>query len=192
MLKSKLMKALLVAGLISAVTVPVFAAGQAEAPALTMRDKVEKILSEDGTDRRPMPPRRGPHLTEEQCAKLDAARLAWREMSPQQQFEHRQKMHKEFLAKLPAEQREAIEKREAAARAAWKNMSEEEQQQALADMLRRPAPGMRGEFKGLHCYEGPGRHHREGRYDRQHHYDRYHHDGHCDWGDRCPFADGRD
>lgn len=49
--------------------------------------------------------------------------------------------------------------------------------------------GPRGNFRGLHCGWGPGygRHHGEGRYDRDRHYDRYHHDGHCDWGDECPF-----
>lgn len=101
MLKSKLFKSLVVAGLITAISVPVFAAGQTEQVQPTMRDKVEKILSEGDTDaRRPMPLRRG-----------------------------------------------------------------------------------------LHCGWGPGygRHHGEGRYDRDRHYDRYHHDGHCDWGDECPF-----
>lgn len=107
------------------------------------------------------------------------------EMTPQQKFEQRQKWHDEFLSKLPAEKREAIEKREAEARAKWASMSEEQKQDALKDMFRGP----RGNFRGLHCGWGPGygRHHGEGRYDRDRHYDRYHHDGHCDWGDECPF-----
>ena len=171
MLKSKLFKSLVVAGLITAISVPVFAAGQTEQVQPTMRDKVEKILSEGDTDaRRPMPLQR---------AERDAARLAWMEMTPQQKFEQRQKWHDEFLSKLPAEKREAIEKREAEARAKWASMSEEQKQDALKDMFRGP----RGSFRGLHCGWGPGygRHHGEGRYDR------YHHDGHCDWGDECPF-----
>lgn len=186
MLKSKLFKSLVVAGLITAISVPVFAAGQTEQVQPTMRDKVEKILSEGDTDaRRPMPLRRGTPLTPEQRAERDAARLAWMEMTPQQKFEQRQKWHDEFLSKLPAEKREAIEKREAEARAKWSSMSEEQKQDALKDMFRGP----RGNFRGLHCGWGPGygRHHGEGRYDRDRHYDRYHHDGHCDWGDECPF-----
>ena len=186
MLKSKLFKSLVVAGLITAISVPVFAAGQTEQVQPTMRDKVEKILSEGDTDaRRPMPLRRGTPLTPEQRAERDAARLAWMEMTPQQKFEQRQKWHDEFLSKLPAEKREAIEKREAKARAKWASMSEEQKQDALKDMFR----GSRGSFRGLHCGWGPGygRHHGEGRYDRDRHYDRYHHDGHCDWGDECPF-----
>lgn len=186
MLKSKLFKSLVVAGLITAISVPVFAAGQTEQVQPTMRDKVEKILSEGDTDaRRPMPLRRGTPLTPEQRAERDAARLAWMEMTPQQKFEQRQKWHDEFLSKLPAEKREAIEKREAEARAKWASMSEEQKQDALKDMFR----GLRGSFRGLHCGWGPGygRHHGEGRYDRDRHYDRYHHDGHCDWGDECPF-----
>ena len=150
MLKSKLFKSLVVAGLITAISVPVFAAGQTEQ------------------------------------VQPDAARLAWMEMTPQQKFEQRQKWHDEFLSKLPAEKREAIEKREAEARAKWASMSEEQKQEALKDMFRGP----RGNFRGLHCGWGPGygRHHGEGRYDRDRHYDRYHHDGHCDWGDdECPF-----
>ena len=119
MLKSKLFKSLVVAGLITAISVPVFAAGQTEQVQPTMRDKVEKILSEGDTDaRRPMPLRRGTPLTPEQRAERDAARLAWMEMTPQQKFEQRQKWHDEFLSKLPAEKREAIEKREAEARRA--------------------------------------------------------------------------
>lgn len=183
MLKSKLFKSLVVAGLITAISVPVFAAGQTEQVQPTMRDKVEKILSEGDTDaRRPMPLSRGTPLTPEQRAERDAARLAWMEMTPQQKFEQRQKWHDEFLSKLPAEKREAIEKREAEARAKWASMSEEQKQDALKDMFR-------GNFRGLHCGWGPGygRHHGEGRYDRDRHYDRYHHDGHCDWGDECPF-----
>ena len=84
------------------------------------------------------------------------------------------------------EKREAIEKREAEARAKWASMSEEQKQDALKDMFRGP----RGSFRGLHCGwgSGYGRHHGEGRYDRDRHYDRYHHDGHCDWGDECPFS----
>lgn len=186
MLKSKLFKSLVVAGLITAISVPVFAAGQTEQVQPTMRDKVEKILSEGDTDaRRPMPLRRGTPLTPEQRAERDAARLAWMEMTPQQKFEQRQKWHDEFLSKLPAEKREAIEKREAEARAKWASMSEEQKQNALKDMFRSP----RGNFRGLHCGWDPGygRHHGEGRYDRDRHYDRYHHDGHCDWGDECPF-----
>lgn len=186
MLKSKLFKSLVVAGLITAISVPVFAAGQTEQIQPTMRDKVEKILSEGDTDaRRPMPLRRGTPLTPEQRAERDAARLAWMEMTPQQKFEQRQKWHDEFLSKLPAEKREAIEKREAEARAKWASMSEEQKQNALKDMF----CGPRGNFRGLHCGWGPGygRHHGEGRYDRDRHYDRYHHDGHCDWGDECPF-----
>lgn len=186
MLKSKLFKSLVVAGLITAISVPVFAAGQTEQVQPTMRDKVEKILSEGDTDvRRPMPLRRGTPLTPEQRAERDAARLAWMEMTPQQKFEQRQKWHDEFLSKLPAEKREAIEKREAEARAKWASMSEEQKQDALKDMFRGP----RGNFRVLHCGWGPGygRHHGEGRYDRDRHYDRYHHDGHCDWGDECPF-----
>lgn len=186
MLKSKLFKSLVVAGLITAISVPVFAAGQTEQIQPTMRDKVEKILSEGDTDaRRPMPLRRGTPLTPEQRAERDAARLAWMEMTPQQKFEQRQKWHDEFLSKLPAEKREAIEKREAEARAKWASMSEEQKQDALKDMFRGP----RGSFRRLHCGWGPGygRHHGEGRYDRDRHYDRYHHDGHCDWGDECPF-----
>lgn len=186
MLKSKLFKSLVVAGLITAISVPVFAAGQTEQVQPTMRDKVEKILSEGDTDaRRPMPLRRGTPLTPEQRAERDAARLAWMEMTPQQKFEQRQKWHDEFLSKLPAEKREAIEKREAEARAKWASMSEEQKQDALKDMFRGP----RGPIRGLHCGWGPGygRHHGEGRYDRDRHYDRYHHDGHCDWGDECPF-----
>lgn len=186
MLKSKLFKSLVVAGLITAISVPVFAAGQTEQVQPTMRDKVEKILSEGDTDaRRPMPLRRGTPLTPEQRAERDAARLAWMEMTPQQKFEQRQKWHDEFLSKLPAEKREAIEKREAEARAKWASMSEEQKQDALKYMFR----GLRGNFRGLHCGWGPGygRHHGEGRYDRDRHYDRYHHDGHCDWGDECPF-----
>lgn len=186
MLKSKLFKSLVVAGLITAISVPVFAAGQTEQVQPTMRDKVEKILSEGDTDaRRPMPLRRGTPLTPEQRAERDAARLAWMEMTPQQKFEQRQKWHDEFLSKLPAEKREAIEKREAEARAKWASMSEEQKQNALKDMFRGP----RSSFRGLHCGWGPGygRHHGEGRYDRDRHYDRYHHDGHCDWGDECPF-----
>lgn len=186
MLKSKLFKSLVVAGLITAISVPVFAAGQTEQVQPTMRDKVEKILSEGDTDaRRPMPLRRGTPLTPEQRAERDAARLAWMEMTPQQKFEQRQKWHDEFLSKLPAEKREAIEKREAEARAKWASMSEEQKQDALKDMFH----GLRGNFRGLHCGWGPGygRHHGEGRYDRDRHYDRYHHDGHCDWGDECPF-----
>lgn len=186
MLKSKLFKSLVVAGLITAISVPVFAAGQTEQVQPTMRDKVEKILSEGDTDaRRPMPLRRGTPLTPEQRAERDAARLAWMEMTPQQKFEQRQKWHDEFLSKLPAEKREAIEKREAEARAKWASMSEEQKQDALKDMFRGP----RGSFRGLHCGWSPGygRHHGEGRYDRDRHYDRYHHDGHCDWGDECPF-----
>lgn len=66
-----------------------------------------------------MPLRRGTPLTPEQRAERDAARLAWMEMTPQQKFEQRQKWHDEFLSKLPAEKREAIEKREAEARAKW-------------------------------------------------------------------------
>ena len=101
-----------------------------------MRDKVEKILSEGDTDaRRPMPLRRGTPLTPEQRAERDAARLAWMEMTPQQKFEQRQKWHDEFLSKLPAEKREAIEKREAEARAKWASMSEEQKQDALKDMF---------------------------------------------------------
>ena len=187
MLKSKLFKSLVVAGLITAISVPVFAAGQTEQVQPTMRDKVEKILSEGDTDaRRPMPLRRGTPLTPEQRAERDAARLAWMEMTPQQKFEQRQKWHDEFLSKLPAEKREAIEKREAEARAKWASMSEEQKQDALKDMFRGPRGG---NFRGLHCGWGPGygRHHGEGRYDRDSHYDRYHHDGHCDWGDECPF-----
>ena len=42
MLKSKLFKSLVVAGLITAISVPVFAAGQTEQVQPTMRDKVEK------------------------------------------------------------------------------------------------------------------------------------------------------
>lgn len=186
MLKSKLFKSLVVAGLITAISVPVFAAGQTEQVQPTMRDKVEKILSEGDTDaRRPMPLRRGTPLTPEQRAERDAARLAWMEMTPQQKFEQRQKWHDEFLSKLPAEKREAIEKREAEARAKWTSMSEEQKQDAPKDMFRGP----RGSFRVLHCGWGPGygRHHGEGRYDRDRHYDRYHHDGHCDWGDECPF-----
>ncbi len=186
MLKSKLFKSLVVAGLITAISVPVFAAGQTEQVQPTMRDKVEKILSEGDTDaHRPMPLRRGTPLTPEQRAERDAARLAWMEMTPQQKFEQRQKWHDEFLSKLPAEKREAIEKREAEARAKWASMSEEQKQDALKDMFR----GLRGNFRELHCGWGPGygRHHGEGRYDRDRHYDRYHHDGHCDWGDECPF-----
>ena len=186
MLKSKLFKSLVVAGLITAISVPVFAAGQTEQVQPTMRDKVEKILSEGDTDaRHPMPLRRGTPLTPEQRAERDAARLAWMEMTSQQKFEQRQKWHDEFLSKLPAEKREAIEKREAEARAKWASMSEEQKQNALKDMFRGP----RGNFRGLHCGWGPGygRHHGEGRYDRDRHYDRYHHDGHCDWGDECPF-----
>lgn len=186
MLKSKLFKSLVIAGLITAISVPVFAAGQTEQIQPTMRDKVEKILSEGDTDaRRPMPLRRGTPLTPEQRAERDAARLAWMEMTPQQKFEQRQKWHDEFLSKLPAEKREAIEKREAEARAKWASMSEEQKQDALKDMFRGPL----GSFRGLHCGWGPGygRHHGEGRYDRDRHYDRYHHDGHCDWGDECPF-----
>lgn len=186
MLKSKLFKSLVVAGLITAISVPVFAAGQTEQVQPTMRDKVEKILSEGDADaRRPMPLRRGTPLTPEQRAERDAARLAWMEMTPQQKFEQRQKWHDEFLSKLPAEKREAIEKREAEARAKWASMSEEQKQNALKDMFRGP----RGNFRRLHCGWGPGygRHHGEGRYDRDRHYDRYHHDGHCDWGDECPF-----
>lgn len=186
MLKSKLFKSLVVAGLITAISVPVFAAGQTEQVQPTMRDKVEKILSEGDTDaRRPMPLRRGTPLTPEQRAERDAARLAWMEMTPQQKFEQRQKWHDEFLSKLPAEKREAIEKREAEARAKWASMSEKQKQDALKDMFRGP----RGNFRGLHYGWGPGygRHHGEGRYDRDRHYDRYHHDGHCDWGDECPF-----
>ena len=186
MLKSKLFKSLVVAGLITAISVPVFAAGQTEQVQPTMRDKVEKILSEGDTDaRRPMPLRRGTPLTPEQRAERDAARLAWMEMTPQQKFEQRQKWHDEFLSKLPAEKREAIEKREAEARAKWASMSEEQKQDPLKDMF----GGRRGNFRGLHCGWGPGygRHHGEGRYDRDRHYDRYHHDGHCDWGDECPF-----
>lgn len=186
MLKSKLFKSLVVAGLITAISVPVFAAGQTEQVQPTMRDKVEKILSEGDTDaRRPMPLRRGTPLTPEQRAERDAARLAWLEMTPQQKFEQRQKWHDEFLSKLPAEKREAIEKREAEARAKWASMSEEQKQDALKDMFRGP----HGNFRGLHCGwgSGYGRHHGEGRYDRDRHYDRYHHDGHCDWGDECPF-----
>ena len=53
MLKSKLFKSLVVAGLITAISVPVFAAGQTEQVQPTMRDKVEKILSEGDTDARP-------------------------------------------------------------------------------------------------------------------------------------------
>ena len=107
MLKSKLFKSLVVAGLITAISVPVFAAGQTEQVQPTMRDKVEKILSEGDTDaRRPMPLRRGTPLTPEQRAERDAARLAWMEMTPQQKFEQRQKWHDEFLSKLPAEKRD--------------------------------------------------------------------------------------
>lgn len=186
MLKSKLFKSLVIAGLITAISVPVFAAGQTEQMQPTMRDKVEKILNEgDTAARRPMPLRRGTPLTPEQRAERDAARLAWMEMTPQQKFEQRQKWHDEFLSKLPAEKREAIEKREAEAKAKWASMSEEQKQDALKDMFRGP----HGKFRGLHCGWGPGsgRHHDEGRYDRGRHYDRYHHDGHCDWGDECPF-----
>ena len=86
-------------------------------------------------------------LTPEQRAERDAARLAWMEMTPQQKFEQRQKWHDEFLSKLPAEKREAIEKREAEARAKWASMSEEQKQDALKDMFRGP----RGSFRGLHC-----------------------------------------
>ena len=139
MLKSKLFKSLVVAGLITAISVPVFAAGQTEQVQPTMRDKVEKILSEGDADaRRPMPLRRGTPLTPEQRAERDAARLAWMEMTPQQKFEQRQKWHDEFLSKLPAEKREAIEKREAEARAKWASMSEEQKQDALKDMFRGP------------------------------------------------------
>lgn len=185
MLKNKLFKSLVVAGLITAISVPVFAAAQTtETAQPTMRDKVERILSEDDNGaRRPM---RYAQLTPEQRAERDAARLAWMEMTPQQKFEQRQKWHEEFLSKLPAEQREAIEKREADARAKWASMSEEQKQNALKDMFRGP----RGDFRGLHCGYGPGygRHHGEGRYyDRGRHYDRYHHDGACDWGDECPY-----
>ena len=78
MLKSKLFKSLVVAGLITAISVPVFAAGQTEQVQPSMRDKVEKILSEGDTDaRRPMPLRRGTPLTPEQRAERYAARLAW-------------------------------------------------------------------------------------------------------------------
>ena len=180
MLKSKLFKSLVVAGLITAISVPVFAAGQTEAAQPTVREKVEKILNEDDTARRPMP-FRGPQLTEEQRLERAAARIAWREMTPQQKFEQRQQMREEFLAQLPAEKREAIEKREAEAKAKWASMTEEQKQAALKDMFR----GHRG--FGLHCGYGPGRHHGGPRFDRDRHYDRYHHDGHCDWGDRCPF-----
>ncbi len=184
MLKSKLFKSLVVAGLICAVSVPVFAAGQTEPAQPTVRDKVEKILSEGDKDvRRPMPVRRGgPQLTHEQRTERLAARLAWMEMTPQQKFEQRQKWHDEFLAKLPAEKREAIEKREAEAKAKWASMTDEQKQAALKDMFRGP----RGDFK-LHC--GWGRGHHGYRYDRDRHYDRYHHNGHCDWGNDCPFYD---
>ena len=183
MLKSKLFKSLVVAGLITAISVPVFAAGQTEQVQPTMRDKVEKILSEGDTDaRRPMPLRRGTPLTPEQRAERDAARLAWMEMTPQQKFEQRQKWHDEFLSKLPAEKRD-----EAEARAKWASMSEEQKQDAMRDMFRNFRH--RDGFKLHHGY-GPGHGrgwHCDGPRDRDRHYDRYHHDGHCDWGDRCPY-----
>lgn len=86
MLKSKLFKSLVVASLISAICVPVFAAEETTAPQPTVREKVEKILSEDDAVRRPMPfgGRRGPQLTQEQREARAAARVAWMEMTPQQ------------------------------------------------------------------------------------------------------------
>ena len=80
MLKSKLMKSLVVAGLICATSVPVFAAEQPEAPQPTMRERVEQILHEDDNNVRrpiPRPARRGPQLTEEQRQAREAARMAW-------------------------------------------------------------------------------------------------------------------
>ena len=62
MLKSKLFKSLVVAGLITAISVPVFAAGQTEQVQPTMRDKVEKILSEGDTDARRLPPNSAPSV----------------------------------------------------------------------------------------------------------------------------------
>ena len=165
MLKSKLMKSLVVAGLICATSVPVFAAEQPEAPQPTMRERVEQILHEDDNNVRrpiPRPARRGPQLTEEQRQAREAARMAWMEMTPQQKFEQRQQMREDFLAQLPAEKRAAIEQRAAEAKAKWDSMTEEQKQDAMRDMFR--------SFR-----------HRDG------HYDRYHHDGHCDWGDRCPY-----
>lgn len=183
MLKSKLFKSLVVAGLITAISVPVFAAAQTEPAQPTVRDKVEKILNEDGTDVKSTAPyRRGPQLTQEERAERDAARLAWREMTPQQKFEQRQKWHDEFLSKLPAEKREAIEKREADARAKWASMTEEQKQAALERW-----GGWHRGFRGLHCGWGRGYHHDGYRYDRSRHFDRYHHDGHCDWGTDCPY-----
>lgn len=187
MLKSKLFKSLVVASLISAICVPVFAAEETTAPQPTMREKVEKILSEDDNARRPMPfgGRRGPQLTEEQREARAAARVAWMEMTPQQKFEQRQQMREEFLAQLPAEKREAIEKRTTEAKAKWNSMTAEEKQTAMRDMFRsfKHRDGLR-----MHCDRGPGRHHGGyGRYDRDRHYDRYHHNGHCDWGTDCPY-----
>ena len=118
MLKSKLMKSLVVAGLICATSVPVFAAEQPEAPQPTMRERVEQILHEDDNNVRrpiPRPARRGPQLTEEQRQAREAARMAWMEMTPQQKFEQRQQMREDFLAQLPAEKRAAIEQRAAEA-----------------------------------------------------------------------------
>lgn len=188
MLKSKLFKSLVVASLISAICVPVFAAEETTAPQPTVREKVEKILSEDDAVRRPMPfgGRRGPQLTQEQREARAAARVAWMEMTPQQKFEQRQQMREEFLAQLPAEKREAIEKRTAEAKAKWASMTDEEKQAAMRDMFR--GFGHRNGLR-MHCDWGPGRHHGEGCYDLDRHYDRYHHDGHCDWGTDCPYYD---
>ena len=131
MLKSKLMKSLVVAGLICATSVPVFAAEQPEAPQPTMRERVEQILHEDDNNVRrpiPRPARRGPQLTEEQRQAREAARMAWMEMTPQQKFEQRQQMREDFLAQLPAEKRAAIEQRAAEAKAKWDSMTEEQKQ----------------------------------------------------------------
>jgi len=190
MLKSKLMKSLVVTGLICATSVPVFAAEQPEAPQPTMRERVEQILHEDDNNVRrpiPRPARRGPQLTEEQRQAREAARMAWMEMTPQQKFEQRQQMREDFLAQLPAEKRAAIEQRAAEAKAKWDSMTEEQKQDAMRDMFR--SFRHRDGFKLHHGY-GPGHGrgwHCDGPRDRDRHYDRYHHDGHCDWGDRCPY-----
>ncbi len=151
-----------------------------------MREKVERILSEDGR------PQRAERrlMTEEERAQFDAARTAWREMNPQERFELRQKWHQERIDSLSPEAKAQYEKHIAKDKEVWAAMSAEEKEAALKKLFRSFGP--RDGFRGYHCGEWRGRHHGGPRYDRERHYDRYHHDGHCDWGTDCPFYDGDD
>lgn len=199
MIKTSWKKSLVIAGVLTALCASAaFAAEQTAAAKPSMRDRVNTILHDDHSERRPShwrgPMNPGPQLTEAQLKEREAKRAEWENMTPEERQEAHAKWREERVKNMTPEEKERFEQREKQ-REEWRKMTPEERQKAREaarakwdKMSEAEKAAARQHYRSY--YHGDQGHYYEGHRKYRHHKGEYrgqHRQGYYDDGrSQCP------